>query len=245
MKKAMKNSKKAVKKIAITNSLRKSVLSLFSAVMLLTAVMTVLTAAAPSAFATQESMISGENSWEKSYRSSMPVIESNTETVETLSEEKYTDPDMDISFVIPEYWQREEFNSPKSFLRFKLQRGDNADLLIMYGATDLYAAAAAADSRLKRSDLGMDYFGEQEMENLIQAIAGTDSALSTVDIDGREYIRFETRTTMEILGVEITSVMTNYYTLENGYLVSFQFSDTCESDYFPEFLALLESVEIG
>jgi len=157
----------------------------------------------------------------------------------------FSDPDFPVTFEIPAGWEEVDFNKPKQFLRLKLMRSDDPILCIMYGCTDLYSQIGEDQKRIRREELNMDYFKESEINAMLEAVAGSSDDYKIEKVGNYEYLALPVCTSFSMFGMDFQTVLWHYYTIEQGYMIDFQYSAEKDTEHFPEFIEMIESAEIG
>ncbi len=153
----------------------------------------------------------------------------------------YTDESTGVTFTVPKNWNQKEFTKDKEFIDAKFVSTTNSTNTIVYGSEDAWAKMSDYErSKYKRSDINNSFLTKSDVA---QMCATTTDKVSTVTYNDVQYFMCELVTNQEVYGVEISLSTTFLLHIENGWMFTFQFSGTADSEHYVDFVSLLNSVE--
>lgn len=152
-----------------------------------------------------------------------------------------------VSFHIPAGWTQESTDSNHKLINAKFQKVGFSEILITYGCQDLWAQLSTTEKQgLKRSDLSFSSMTDQEIRDMVTeeyvASGATLHNISIETVGGKKYYQVVMTVRNETYGIPLDVTTTQMVFMENGYMVSFSFSQEPSSQYYSEFIGVLESV---
>lgn len=153
----------------------------------------------------------------------------------------YTDQESGLTFTVPANWKEEAFNGDREVLDVKFASTKEASYIMMYSSSDLWSELTLAEKiGHTREDVNNKLFSR---ENVAQIYLITPDKVSTVYYSGREYYKCEVIKTVEVMGAEITVVMTILTHFDNGWMYAFSFGGTSDDVLYSDFETLVKSVK--
>lgn len=152
-----------------------------------------------------------------------------------------------VSFQIPAGWTQEPTDPNHKLINAKFQKVGLSEMLITYGCQDLWAQLSTTEKQgSKRSDLSFSAMTDQEIREIVtEEYAASGATLHNISIEtvgGKKYYQVVMTVRNETYGIPLDVTNTQMVFLENGYMVSFSFSQEPSSQYYSEFIDVLESV---
>ena len=155
----------------------------------------------------------------------------------------YTDPELGLTFTVPENWQEKPLSENREYLDVKFVNTKSAGSMISFGTTDFWSMLSPLEQAgLTRKDLNMDTYSEEEVAELLDETGSLQ--IDRVAYNGVEYYYIEITQTMEVTGYKLDVTLTSVMHLRDGWLIFFQFGGTSEDPLFRDFERMLKSVNI-
>ena len=152
---------------------------------------------------------------------------------------KYTDTDTGVTFVVPDGWYKAALSQERQIIDVKYRNDNNATF--MYGKVDIYSSLSEEEKgKYSRSDIDNSLLSK---EDVAAALGATDSKVSMVTYNGKEYFKVSYNSYSELMGTNVYINMVALARVDNGYLFTFQFTGDEYSQDYRDFESLLNSVE--
>ena len=152
-----------------------------------------------------------------------------------------------VTFRLPDGWRKTDIDPNHTHLNAKFQRGDNSEVIITYGCQDVWSLLSANEKQgSKRSDLSFSSMTDREIRDMVdEEYIGSGATLHSISselVGGKKYCQVVMTIRNETYGIPLDVTTTQMVFLENGYMVSFSFSQEPSSQYYSEFKGVIESV---
>lgn len=159
---------------------------------------------------------------------------------ESDSSAQYTDVASGVTFTVPAGWRPKEFFQEEPLLDVKYANEKYPGTIILYGSRDFWSELSPAEQmKNSRDELGSSSMSRAEAA----AACGIEiDKIAIVTYGGAEYFKSEETYSAEIYGIPVSTVMSNLFRIEDGWMYSFQFSSDSSHEAYPDFEALLNSV---
>lgn len=153
-----------------------------------------------------------------------------------------------VTFIIPAGWQKEEAIPTHTLINSKYSRAGHADVLFMYGTTDLWEQLSASEkNKLSRKDFSNSLLTTKEAKELfIGEELGVGNAVESVfstSVNGRDYYQIIYTTHNNDFGIPVSIKNTMMVHIEDGYGSIFVLTQDPSGSFFSEFIELLGSIE--
>lgn len=162
------------------------------------------------------------------------------EPVEDTSSFVYTDAESGVTYTVPDHWKQKELTEDREYIDVKFVSTKDAASMIFYGSTDFWKKIPSADrSHRSRSDFDNSVLTKEEVAE-IYGVSSDKISLATYN--GIQYYQAEIERSPDTEELNFSITTTQFMYIHNGWLYTFQFSGTSESEYFGDFVQLLNSV---
>lgn len=152
----------------------------------------------------------------------------------------YTDTDSNVTFTVPANWKQEAFTKEQEFIDVQFLSTKEDGCTMIYGSMDMWEQLPEADRvGYTRSDLS----NSLTKSDIAEMFSTTEDEITTVTYNGVQYFKYETKSTTNTYGIDITVTMTQLVCVDNGWMYSFQFGGASTHKLYPDFESLLESVQ--
>lgn len=173
------------------------------------------------------------------------VVFSNIDSVADASTPAftYTDPELGVTFTVPENWQEKPLSEKREYLDIKFTNSQSGGSMILFGATDLWSTMSPLDKLgLTREDINMDSFSDSEIKSYL---GDADSILfKRVSYNGIDFYHVEMTQQIDITGYKIDMTITGMLHIRDGWFIFFQFGGTSTDPLYQDFELLMKSVKI-
>lgn len=176
-----------------------------------------------------------------------PQSKDETEEFEYIEpSEEYTEPFIyiddktGVEFTVPSDWCEKPLSQERKYIDVKFASTKQHDMIIMFGSADLWSELPSSyKSGLSRSDFDNSCLSMSDISEML-GIDPTENYKKTYN--GIDYYQIEFSTSVDLLGTEISVTITEMVRIQNGWMYTFQFSGTEDSEYFSDFESLMNSV---
>lgn len=153
----------------------------------------------------------------------------------------YTDTDTGVKFTVPANWIQQELSKEREFLDVKFASQKDSGCTILYGSTDVWSKMSASEKvGLTRSDINNSAFTLSEIAEMYNTVA---YKITSVTYNGKQYYQSTNEVTTNAYGMDITITLTQLTCFENGWMYTFQLSETGTHSLYGDFQKLMKSVE--
>lgn len=171
------------------------------------------------------------------------VFDTEPQKPNPVSETKafvYTDSATGTSFTVPDGWKERELSQEREFIDAAFASTQDETVTILYGSTDLWSRATDEMRQgLSRSDITISALTKED----IAAICGASSTdVLSVKYNGIQYYQTNVTSTHNLYGIDWSVKVTCLTYIDNGWLYQFQFGGTEESEFYSDFISLMNSV---
>lgn len=156
----------------------------------------------------------------------------------------YEDQESGVSFTVPAGWTETPLSKARQFIDVKYTNDSNRDLMLMFGATDLWEAVPSSYKVGKsRSDYNDNTFSVNDLGDILQII-DTKNIIEK-EFNGIHFYIFDTTQEQQVMGMTITINTTHAFHMENGWAYWFQLTHTNSDDVTEELEKIVETVSIN
>lgn len=152
----------------------------------------------------------------------------------------YSDSKSGVSFTVPANWEKENLSQERETLDVKFVSTKEKGCTIMYGSTDMWAAASADDRKgYSRADINNSIFTKDDIAELNGI---PSSQVSMVTLGGKEYYKVTQEKNNDIYGINVSYSTTVLTRIDNGVMYTFYFLGSNSSQQYTEFEKMVGSV---
>ncbi len=164
--------------------------------------------------------------------------EDNTEETKSFT---YFDTKSKVMFEVPANWKKAELYKEREMIDVKFVSTKEEGPTIMYGSADLWETLSSSDREgYTRSQINNSIF----TKSIIAEENGVPiEKVTTVTYNNITYYQIEKSEYIEMYEWEYKLDMIQLICIDNGWLYSFSFCGTPNSDYYDDFISLLKSVQ--
>lgn len=153
----------------------------------------------------------------------------------------YTDNDTGITFTVPEGWNKIALTEQRNYVDAKFESTSDPGLVILYGSIDFWSEMPANERReYSRSVFSSEYFTKQDIAGMFDT---SQCFVNDVIYGGVHYFKINTTEVENVMGLNVSVPMTQLFRAENGWGYIFQFGGDEDSQYYSEFVSLVESAD--
>ena len=153
----------------------------------------------------------------------------------------YTDSDTGLTFAVPANWEQKGFSKEREFLDVKFASTKANGLSISYGSVDAWEQLPSSEKAgYNRIEFNSSIFTKSD---IAKEYGISEDKVDLVTYNNKEYYKVEITTSGELYGLDFSTTITQLFHIDNGWMYSFQFMGTDESEYYADFEKLLNSVQ--
>ena len=167
-------------------------------------------------------------------------ISSDEESAPAASAFVYQDTETGVEFTVPANWSQDSLTEDREVVEVKFTSDLEGGMTITYGKADLLAALTEEEqAEISRSMVDNSFFSAADLALMLGV--SEDEFVSETH-GGKEYIRYQTTSSVSVFDNVIDITVMNLIRIENGYMYIFSFSGDESSALYQDFTSLVESV---
>lgn len=159
-----------------------------------------------------------------------------------LAVSSYTDSISGTSFTIPDGWTEAPLSQDRDFIQVKYMPDDGSFETILFGSADAWGQLPEYEKvGIKREEYNISLFSTQDIAELFDVKA---LDVKTVQLGSVNYYRIDVTSEQSASGITVNVTQNIYTTIQNGYVIQFQYAYTSDETNRSDFEEAVRSATI-